>query len=281
MSENLPKSLPPITRLAGRAVHPLAALFPMLPDDELADLASDIRERGLLHPIIVDRDGAIVDGRNRAAACELAGVEPTVEPVPDGVEPAAVIYSANLARRHMSKSQRAMATAMLYPEPQKGGRGNKGVSNSQDYDRSLVSRARTVLAYSRPLALAVLAGTKPLDEALADVRRVHEQQSSTDAKLDRLRTGAPDLFDLVGEERMHVDEAIAAMREREERVRQITEAGRRSAARLAELPGEIVNIAAAIRAGASDVLTSEIVRLVVAAGDDLDQALKEQDARLP
>jgi hypothetical protein len=34
------------------AVHPVAALFPMLADDELGELAADIKARGLLRPIV-------------------------------------------------------------------------------------------------------------------------------------------------------------------------------------------------------------------------------------
>jgi hypothetical protein len=38
--------------LPSLAVHPVAALFPMLADDELADLAIDIKQNGLKFPII-------------------------------------------------------------------------------------------------------------------------------------------------------------------------------------------------------------------------------------
>jgi ParB-like nuclease family protein len=42
----------------------------------IGQLASDIKERGLLQPIVLDADGRMLDGRNRLAACEIAGVKP-------------------------------------------------------------------------------------------------------------------------------------------------------------------------------------------------------------
>jgi ParB-like chromosome segregation protein Spo0J len=54
------------------AVHPVAALFPMLADDELDELVADIKARGLLQPIVLDAEGRVLDGRNRLAACEIA-----------------------------------------------------------------------------------------------------------------------------------------------------------------------------------------------------------------
>lgn len=95
-------------------VHPVADLFPMLPEDELGDLAEDIKTNGLQHPIVV-KDKVLIDGRNRLAACEMAGVEPHFEEL-NGSDPVAYILSANLARRHMTKGQRAMAAARVYTE---------------------------------------------------------------------------------------------------------------------------------------------------------------------
>ena len=74
-------------------VHPYADKFPMLSDAELGELAESIAENGLRSPIVLTPDGLILDGRNRAAACERAGVAP-----------ATIVYegddlAARLARR--------------------------------------------------------------------------------------------------------------------------------------------------------------------------------------
>ncbi len=55
-------------------VHPYALLFPLLDDVEFARLVANIRENGLIEAIWLDRDGRILDGRNRLRACEAAGV---------------------------------------------------------------------------------------------------------------------------------------------------------------------------------------------------------------
>ena len=91
--------------------HEAANLFPMMAKEQLGDLASDIKENGLLAPIEVYK-GKIIDGRNRWLACELADIEPDIVDVePD--DPIAYVLSANLHRRHLSESQRAMVGARL------------------------------------------------------------------------------------------------------------------------------------------------------------------------
>jgi ParB-like chromosome segregation protein Spo0J len=35
---------------------------------------NDIKANGLIHPGVVDKDGVLIDGRNRAGACEIVGI---------------------------------------------------------------------------------------------------------------------------------------------------------------------------------------------------------------
>jgi ParB/Sulfiredoxin domain len=148
-------------------IHPAADAFPMMTDEELADLAEDIKANGLIHPIITDTDGVLLDGRNRLKACYLAGVEPRFEKFAG--DSLAYIVSANLARRNLTKGQQAMAMAMIYPEGQKG---KKVVENLNNFSRARLSQARTVLHHSRALAESVLKGTATLDETLATIKAV-------------------------------------------------------------------------------------------------------------
>ena len=133
------------TKEAKMGVHPLADLFPMMTDDELTGLAAGIKANGLIHPIILDPTGkTVIDGRNRLRACEIAGVEPRFEKL-SGQDPAAFIVSVNLARRNLKKGQQAMALAMIYPEPEKGGRGKKAVNPKETlgFSQMRLSQART------------------------------------------------------------------------------------------------------------------------------------------
>lgn len=91
--------------------HPLAELFPMLPDAEIRELADDICTFGQRVPIVV-LDGMILDGRNRLAACEYAGIEPRFEEY-QGDDPLGFVLSHNLHRRHLTASQRALIAAKL------------------------------------------------------------------------------------------------------------------------------------------------------------------------
>ena len=66
-----------------------------------------IRALGLLHPVVRDKDGIIIDGRRRLIGCRLAGVEPRFETLPEGWDPADHIISANCYRYQHTASERA------------------------------------------------------------------------------------------------------------------------------------------------------------------------------
>jgi hypothetical protein len=54
-----------------------------------------------------------------------------------------------------------MAVAKLYPEPEKGGRGKKNSSFSEEFSAGKISEARTVLKWLPEIAEGVLRGAKP------------------------------------------------------------------------------------------------------------------------
>jgi len=208
-------------------VHPVADYFPMMPEEELQGLAEDIKANGLIHPVIRDKEGQLIDGRNRLKACKMAGVEPRFEEL-NGQDPVAFIVSANLARRNMLRGQQAMALAMIYPEPEKGGRGKKSeaanLAETAKFSHRRLNEARAVLRHPRKLAESVIAGTKSLDVALATVEKEKKENDSDEEKLTRLRRDAPDLADQVAEERLTIKEAIGALTEREKEKAQSEEA---------------------------------------------------------
>jgi ParB-like chromosome segregation protein Spo0J len=119
---------------AEAAAHPCSALFPMMAGPELERLAGDIARHGLREPVLLHRDGRVIDGRNRLRACRLAGVEPACRTYEgDDADLLDLVVSRNLHRRHLNESQRAMIAARL----EGTGRGRPG----KDADLR-VSRAR-------------------------------------------------------------------------------------------------------------------------------------------
>jgi hypothetical protein len=96
----------------GWDVHPAADLFPLMTGAEFDALVADIAEHGQVDPVVTDREGRLIDGRNRVRACNMVGVEPLTK-VYDGDDVTQFVVSHNLHRRHLTDSQRAMIAARL------------------------------------------------------------------------------------------------------------------------------------------------------------------------
>lgn len=151
-------------------VHPYAEKFPMLGEAELAELAESIAENGLRNPIVLTPDGLILDGRNRSAACERAGVSPTTI-VYEGDDLAEYVIDCNSSRRHMSTGARAMATALVLSEDGRRGEGRwrrgtvNQISDLSDGYRVALNNAGIILDHSPDLAEQVIHGNLALDAA--------------------------------------------------------------------------------------------------------------------
>jgi hypothetical protein len=192
-------------------VHPVAELFPMMSDEELDDLAEDIKANGLLHPIVLDESGMLIDGRNRFEACRRAGLEPECETL-NGQDPVAFIMSSNDKRRHMKLGQRAMVAARIcliknISQP----KAAKVAGVSQGY----VGHAAIVLQYCPDLAESVSRGDIALNEAYEKALTLKREAESDEGKMRRLRKQAPDLADQVTDEKLTLAEAIGALEARQ------------------------------------------------------------------
>lgn len=99
-------------------------------------------------------DGEILDGRNRWRAAKKAGVEPIVREFIGG-DPLEFVVRANVTRRHLDESQRAIAGARLKvmfeaeaKERQREGGRTKLTANLQQASRSPTSGAKAAAMVS-------------------------------------------------------------------------------------------------------------------------------------
>src|ERR1700742_35904 len=170
--------------------HPFAALFPQLPPEELSQLVRDIKERGMLEPIILHK-GLILDGRNRYRACQIAGVTPRTEELnhkSSKRSPEEFVLSRNLRRRHLSVGQKAAIAldwseqASLVTEPKKvreRGRPKGTLSEAAKYigiNEQRVFEVRQIKDANPELYEDVKAGRRSLNAALAEISPPKERE---------------------------------------------------------------------------------------------------------
>ena len=225
-------------------IYPAAECVRLMDPDELASLAASIDAHGQRDPIILGRvNGAasemLVDGRNRLRACEIAGIEPRFEVMQFEDDEAVKAFVADKSEhRNITKGQKAMRIAWLWPEAEKGGKGKRSrildsLVGSRKGWTDRISQARAVLRHSRELAEAVREGTVKLDETLDRIKAERKEMELAESKLDTLRNDAPDLADLVDEDRISLAEAAAAHEQRKAEAIKIEQSKRDTLIRVA------------------------------------------------
>lgn len=176
--------------------HPYADLFPWIEGSAFCELVEDIRKNGVLEPIVF-LDGAVLDGRNRYMAARELGVEyPRVEY--EGDDPLGFVIAKNLARRHLSESQRAMVATKLAKLP-KGVRADTAIAVSgatQEHAAATLSvsvdavqRARKVVEQGAPELVAAVETGDVSVSAAADLASLPVER-----QVDLIKAADPKAF---------------------------------------------------------------------------------------
>ena len=166
-------------KIGERDTHPAADLLPLLEGPEFVAFVESIQTRGQIEPIVLDTEGRILDGRNRARACLELGIEPDSVTY-NGDDFMGEVVALNLLRRHLSTSERAIFAdrlAQLGPGRPAETARNGAVSQGEAADllrvgRGSVQKARALRESGRTdLYDAVARGDKKLDRAVREMKR--------------------------------------------------------------------------------------------------------------
>jgi ParB-like nuclease family protein/DNA methylase len=164
--------------------HPACKLFPRLPDNELQDLAEDIRKNGLQNPIVL-LNGKILDGRNRLAACKISGVEPRFKEWKGKGSPVEWVISQNMMRRHLTPSQKAVVAHDLLPLLEKEAKERQRKANEYRGNGRLAQKCANRNGKGKASeAAARIIGTNP--RYVEMVKQIHLEAPKL---VERIRTG--------------------------------------------------------------------------------------------
>lgn len=214
--------------------HPLAELFPLMDEADLAALSQDIGQYGLRAPITVYK-GMILDGRNRFRACKLAKVEIRTRQFEADADPLEFVLSVNLHRRHLTESQRAMIAAKIAKKPHGRSDEKKGANlhltpsiteaaEKLSVSPRIVKEAKTVLA-SAPLTRAVVSGKKSVHAAAKEIK---ERKAAKEIQRDTTGYAIPDEILPLWIRRAEVQEILAAISKARGALRTVMEAMKES-----------------------------------------------------
>lgn len=165
------------TPAEGVVEHDYAKLFPMLDDAARGRLIDDIREHGVIEPIVF-LGPAILDGRNRYyAARELGIAYPRVDYIGD--DPLGFVIGRNLHRRHLTDKQRADVAAKIAALP-KGANQHTAIAVPSipaaaalmDVSVAAVERAKVVAEHAAPELKAAYDAGEVSPSAAAEVARL-------------------------------------------------------------------------------------------------------------
>ncbi|HKD36733.1 MAG TPA: hypothetical protein VKB78_08025 [Pirellulales bacterium] len=164
------------------SIHPAAELFPMMTADELKALGTDIKKNGLREGVSMF-EGALLDGRNRLDAMELAGIKlvtgngqiewANIQCRDVGrVDPVTFVISKNIHRRHLTpEDKRDFIAKLVTAAPEKS---NRQIAEMAKVDHKIVASVR-----AKKEARGKFPTSKPAPTRKAESNRPTSRRSRT------------------------------------------------------------------------------------------------------
>ncbi|MBT2446253.1 ParB N-terminal domain-containing protein [Streptomyces sp. ISL-43] len=176
-------------------------MFPPLTDEELRNLTESINVHGLRHPIVLDPDGVLLDGRHRLAVCEAVGVEPRFTTY-EGDDAGGYALSANIRQRNLTTGQAAMIATKAHARHETNEHlpaevATRFLSEKTGVTTDRLDLAHIVMRHAPTLVDPVITRAVSLDDAYKVARDNKARAQASREYLARLRTEAPDLADQV------------------------------------------------------------------------------------
>jgi N6-adenosine-specific RNA methylase IME4 len=176
--------------------HPLANIFPLMPEKLICRLADDIKKNGL-QEVITIFEGKILDGRNRYLACRKAEVAPLFKDF-KGNNPLAFVLSSNANRQHFNESQRGLVGARLANLPPHRPENKSASMRTYSYTQPeaakllnvserLIQYAKVILEEAPEEVPAIEQGDKTIIQVIREIKRKNIQQKILQAPKGKYR----------------------------------------------------------------------------------------------
>jgi hypothetical protein len=206
----------PEERIGQYRVHPVASMFPPLPDDEYEDLKGSIELMGQTYPIIV-QDGWLLDGRNRLRACIELELPPKIQEYRGTLTPEFFIETVNMHRRHLDEGARAAISAKIRAwiisrqnaEAQKTGKSADGKAGGRGRKKNL--EMNSSLGLLEPL-LEPKTRAKDARSTVGQIAEAAQVSHHKAAQAVAVAKAAPDLLDQVATGKVTLKDAAKQAR---------------------------------------------------------------------
>jgi len=146
--------------------HKFAEYFPKMSKEEFEALKDNIKQNGLIDPIVVF-EGQVLDGRHRYKACKELEI-PIRRKEFKGKDALAYVISRNSIRRHLNQSQKACTAILAYSDETLG---TRTLSKLFGVSRTYVQAAKALHEEDLDKFQSVLNGKGSLKIQEGDVKK--------------------------------------------------------------------------------------------------------------